>query len=89
MHSNFCCCRRENKANTRRQTSEILAILKIEINSVSEENLLREFPRIFYGVGKLKDFQAKLHIDESLEPTTPKLRPSAFELREKIEEKLG
>ena len=27
----------------RRQTSELLAILKIEINSVSEENLLREF----------------------------------------------
>ena len=52
-----------------RQTSEIWAILKIEINSVSEENLLREFPRIFNGVGKLKHFQAKLHIDESVEPT--------------------
>ena len=71
-----------------RQTSEILAILKIEINSVSEENLLREFPRIFNGVGKLKDFQAKLHIDESVEPTAQKLRPSPFGLREKIEEKL-
>ena len=52
-----------------RQTSEMLAILKIEINSVSEDNLLREFPRIFNGVGKLKGFQAKLHIDESVEPT--------------------
>ena len=71
-----------------RQTSEMLAILKIEINSVSEENLLREFPRIFNGVGKLKDFQAKLHIDESVEPTPQKLRPSPFGLREKIEEKL-
>ena len=71
-----------------RQISEILAILKIEINSVSEENLLREFPRIFNGVGKLKDFQAKLHIDESVEPTAQKLRPSPFGLREKIEEKL-
>ena len=71
-----------------RQTSEILAILKIEINSVSEENLLREFPRFFNGVGKLKDFQAKLHIDESVEPTAQRLRPSPFGLREKIEEKL-
>lgn len=71
-----------------RQTCEILAILKIEINSVSEENLLREFPRIFNGVGKLKDFQAKLHIDESVEPTAQKLRPPPFGLREKIEEKL-
>ncbi|XP_015747522.1 PREDICTED: uncharacterized protein K02A2.6-like [Acropora digitifera] len=71
-----------------RQTSQILAILKIEINSVSEENLLREFPRIFNGVGKLKDFQAKFHNDESVEPTAQKLRPSPFGLSEKIEEKL-
>lgn len=52
-----------------RQTSEMLAILKIEINSVREENLLREFPSVFSRVGKLKDFQAKLHIDEPVEPT--------------------
>ena len=71
-----------------RQTSEMLAILKIEINSVSEENLLREFPRVLNGVGKLKDFQAKLHIDESVEPIAQKLRTSPFGLREKIEEKL-
>ena len=32
------------------QTSELLAILKIEINFVSEENLLREFEGIFVGV---------------------------------------
>jgi len=31
----------------RRQTSELLAILKIEINSVSEENFLKEFEGIF------------------------------------------
>ena len=65
-----------------RQTSEIL---KIEINSVSEENLLREFPRILNGVGKLKDFQAKLHNDESVEPSAQKLRPSPSGLSEKIE----
>ena len=71
-----------------RQTSELLAILKIEINSVSEENLLREFERIFVGVGKLRDFQAKLHVDESVQPIAQKLRVSPFGLREKIEQKL-
>ena len=49
------------------QTSELLAILKIEINSVSEENLLREFEGIFVGVRKLVDFQAKFHVDELLQ----------------------
>lgn len=71
-----------------RQTSELLAILKIEINSVSEENLLRELEGIFVGVGKLGDFQAKLHVDESVQPSAQKLRPSPFGLREKIEQKL-
>ena len=50
-----------------RQTSGILAILKIDINCVSEENLLKEFEGIFVGE-KLRDFQAKLHVDESVQP---------------------
>ena len=32
-------------------------ILKININSVSEENLLRQFEAIFVGVGKLNTFR--------------------------------
>ena len=59
-----------------RQTSELLAIFKFQINSVSEETLLREFEGIFVGVGKLRDFQAKLHVDESVQPIAQKLRPS-------------
>ena len=51
-----------------RQTSELFSILKIEKNSVSEENLLREFEGIFVG-GKLKDFQAKLHCPKVETPT--------------------
>ena len=64
-----------------RQTSELLAILKIEINSISEENLLREFEGSFVGVGKLRDFQAKLHVDESVQPIAQKLRATPFGLR--------
>ena len=51
-----------------RQTSEELGILKIEINTVSHDTLLEEYPECFQGVGKLKGFQAKLHIDESVKP---------------------
>jgi len=70
------------------QTSKMLAILKIEINSVSEENVLKEFDGIFVGVGKLGTFQAKLHVDESVQPIAHKMRPTPFGLREKIEQKL-
>ena len=60
------------------------ARLKIEITSVSKENSLIEFEGTFAGVGKLKDFQAKLHDYESVPPIAQKLRPPPFGLREKI-----
>ena len=71
-----------------RQTSEELGILKIEIHTVSHDALLEEYPECFQGVGKLKGFQAKLHIDESVKPIAQKLRPPPFGLRDKIEQKL-
>ena len=51
-----------------RETSEELAILKLEINAMKEETLLRDFPVCFKGVGTLKAFQEKFHIDESVKP---------------------
>ena len=50
--------------------------------------MLREFEGIFVGVGKLGDFQAKLHIHESVQPIAQKLRAPSFGLRKKIEQKL-
>ena len=55
------------------ETSEELAILKLEINAIKEETLLRDFPECFKGVGKLKGFQAKLHIDGSVKPVAQTL----------------
>ena len=39
-----------------RDTSEELAILKLEINALKEEALPRDFPECFKAVGKLKGF---------------------------------
>ena len=58
-----------------RETSEELAILKLEINAMKEETLLRDFPVCFKGVVTLKAFQEKFHIDESVKPVAQKLRP--------------
>ncbi|PFX17850.1 Transposon Ty3-G Gag-Pol polyprotein [Stylophora pistillata] len=71
-----------------RETSEELAILKLEINAMEEENLLRDFSECFEGAGKLKGFQAKLHVDTSIKPVAQKLRPPPYGLRDKIEQKL-
>ena len=69
-----------------RQTSRELAILKLEINAMKDETLFRDFPECFKGVGKLKGFQVKLHIDESVKPVAQKLRPPPYGLREKIQQ---
>ena len=71
-----------------RETSEELALLKLEINAVKEETLLRDFPECSKGVGKLKCFQVKLHIDESVKPDVQKLRPPPYGLMDKMEQKL-
>ena len=43
---------------------------------------------VFTGIGKLKDFQLKLHIDEQAQPVTQPLRRPAFSLKENTEKKL-
>ena len=80
----------EEKARTilSRETSEELTILKLEINAMKEETLVRDFPECFKGVEKLKGFRVKLHIDESVKPDAQKLRPLPYGLRDKIEQKL-
>ena len=55
---------------------------------MKEETLLRDFPECFKGVGKLKGFQVKLHIDESVKPDVQKLRPPPKGLMDKMEQKL-
>lgn len=70
------------------QTSGELGVLKIMVNSVSEASLFEEFKECFEEVGKLKDFQAKLHIIESVKPVAQKQRLAPFVLREEIENKL-
>ena len=86
-HVCFIVVEEKARAILSRETSEELAILKLEINAIKEETLLRDFPECFKGVGKLKGFQAMLHIDESVKPVAQKLRPPPYGLRDKIEQK--
>ena len=87
-HVCFIVVEEKARAILSRQTSEELAILKLEINAMKDETLFRDFPECFKGVGKLKGFQVKLHIDESVKPVAQKLRTPPYGLREKIQQKL-
>ena len=55
--------------------------------NVVDENLApvlqAKYPTVFVGVGKLKDYKLKLHIDSEVSPIAQKSRRVPFALRER------
>ena len=48
----------------------------------------RRYPKIFQGVGTLKDYKVKFFIDDQVPPVFQPPRPVPFHLREKMDRKL-
>jgi hypothetical protein len=74
-----------------RKTATELGVLKLQIpeqfvNSVTDR--VARHKVLFQGIGKLKEYQMKLHIDPQVRPVAQSVRRTAFSLRGKIEEKL-
>ena len=74
------------------QASEELGIIKFNNNvpdlrrlhNLGNQNIPQnKYPEVFEGVGKLKDYQVKLHIDPSIPPVAEPQRPIAFHLQSK------
>jgi hypothetical protein len=81
-------------------TATELGILKItvaadmeHVNTVTSNNLktsvVERFLTVFTGVGKLKDFQFRIPIDETVEPVIQPIRRIPYHLREKLDRKLN
>ena len=49
-----------------------------------EEFLRAKFPTVFNGIGKLKNFQLKLHINPHVTPVAQKMRRFPFSLKDKV-----
>ena len=81
-----------------RRTAEKLDVLMVgplehpHTYSVTEEgtdaDICRKFADVFAGMGKLKNYQLKLHVDKILQPIAQPVRHLPFGLREKVEKKL-
>lgn len=82
------------------RTATELGLLKItvaadleHVNTVTSSNLktsvVERFPKVFTGVGKLKDFQLRIPIDNTVEPVIQPIRRIPYHLREKIDRKLN
>ncbi len=77
-----------------RKTATELGLLQI-VNSMSTEDgssnpsqLIQEYQDLFQGIEKLKDFQVKLHIDDSVQPVVQPHRRIPFHMRKKVEREL-
>ena len=50
--------------------------------------LKAKYPQVFTGLGKFKNFQLKLHVDESVTPSAQAMRRIPFSRKQKVVEKL-
>jgi hypothetical protein len=74
-----------------RADAEKLGVLKIgtHMNMISEEEIMSRYSDLFSGVGTLKDYKVKLHINKDVKPVAQAVRRLPFSLREKVSEKLN
>ena len=55
----------------------------------SNGDIIGQYPEVFQGVGKLKNYQESLHIDDSVKPIAQPIRRLPFGLWEKVDSKLN
>ena len=59
------------------------------IDSTFVGQLKAKYPNVFLGIGKLKGYQLKLHIDPSVTPVAQKMRRVPFSLKDKVTAKVN
>ena len=73
-------------------TAVDLGILDIQLHHISNtpmcEQLCRQYPSVFEGIGKLKGTKVQLHIDTKVTPVEQKARRIPFHLCKKVEHEL-
>ena len=86
------------KALLGKDTAEKLNVLRVgplnspQAYSITSEgtsvDIVKNFADVFCGVGKLKHFQLKLHVNKDIKPVAQPVRGLPFGLRDKVDKKL-
>ena len=81
-----------------KDTAEKLNVLRVgppnspQAYSITSEgtsvDIVKNFADVFCGVGKLKNFQLKLHVNKDIKPVAQPVRGLPFGLRDKVDKKL-
>ena len=80
------------------ETARELNLIKVNVNEVNtaqsqqqagqkylQRDLLNNYDDILHGIGKLKNYQVKIHIDESVQPVAQRHQRIPFHIRKKVE----
>jgi len=70
------------------QTIQQVKDLPSKPDTKGPANLIEEYDDLFHGLGKLKNYQVKLHIDEDVPPVAQPHRRVPFHVRKQLEEQL-
>jgi len=78
------------------QTASRLGVIKVAQNvnvvqsqePITLEKLAADHPELFNGIGKLKNHEVDLHIDQTVKPVAQPHRRIPFHLRKKVENEL-
>ena len=70
-------------------TCNPLSVKKFKRNTTDKRAAINtKYPKVFTGLGKLKNFQLKLHVDESVTPIAKAMRRIPFSRKQKVIDKL-
>ena len=81
----------EGEALLGRETALQLGLLKLgaPVYTVqSKEVIMSDYKGVFDGVGKLKDYQVKLHVNPDVPPVAQPVRRTPFSLRDNVKKKV-
>ena len=72
-HAEFIVIDGDARSILGRKTALELGVLRVghgqlEVNSLTVDQMTSRFPELFKGIGKLKNYQARLHIDPEVRP---------------------
>ena len=75
-------------------TANDLGLIRLSINATNgkpfaSDTLKQRFPKLFNGIGCLRNFEVKLHIDERIPPVAQAPRRIPFHMRRKVSEALN
>ena len=69
------------------ETAEALELIKFA-NVVTKSSIVEQYPKVFKGIGRLKNTQIKLHIDKDITPVVQPCRWIPLAMRQRVKDEL-